>query len=500
MATDLNEEFILNILENLSENPNDLYACMQLNHRWSKVAVTILWRKHPWKHTFYTIKFWKPISYTILLSFPKNVKELLVFNNISKSSIINRKPMHDYISPCRYLSQNLITILAQAILHKKNYKTNYNFYNNQYYLIDELWKLFLNGSQRIDHFVLPCDQSMNQFYQKGEYDSKFQTITRLECTTRISPDIYVQLSKISNNITDLIVYIYFNYPNYDNQGLATLISLQKNLRRIKFISYDYEYNNKECPNISSSLQHLTKSLISLEFKEEDISYMSLKHINPFLTNLRYLSIDLGMENIFINNVLNSLNSMKLPSLEILEITLSDINSLEPIISLLQKTKYTIKKIQIETHALNKKSIESVSNYVDTITAYCPKIESLNLWVTSNVLNDIEILFGSCMNLKYLKLEAIAGDGDDEILEANPFLKLIPSKISRDLKKIDLIGRWNFNDEELEDFLISSEQHENFGLGIEFHCVKGDKGRFEEICDKYKEKGILKSCNFEIINA
>ncbi|CAI2161768.1 19384_t:CDS:1 [Funneliformis geosporum] len=500
MAKGLNEEYILNILENLSENPNDLYTCMQLNHRWSNIAVTILWRNHPWKHTFYSIKFWKPISYTILLSFPKHVKELLVLNNISKSSIINREPMYDYVSSCRYLSKNLIAKIAHGILYKKNYKTNYNFYNNQYYLIDELWKLFLNGSQKIDHFILPCDQSLNQFYEKGEFNSKFQTITRLECSTRISPDIYDQLSKVSKNISELIIYIYFNYPNYDNQGLATLISLQKNLRRIRFISYDYEFNNKECPNISSSLQHLTKSLISLEFKEEDISYISLKHVNPFLTNLRYLSIDLGKENIFINNGLDSLNSMKLPSLEILEIKLSEINSLDPFISLLQKTKYTIKKIQIETKELNKKNIDLVSDYINTITAYCPNIESLNLWVNSNVLNDIEILFSSCMNLKYLKLETIGGGGDDEILEADPFLKLIPSKVLRDLKKIDLIGRWNFNNEELEDFLIRSEHHENFGLGIEFHCVKGDKGRFEEICGKYKEKGILKRCNFEIINA
>jgi len=285
---------------------------------------------------------------------------------------------------------------------------------------------------------------------------------------------------------------------YDNQGVYTLISLQKNLKHLQFISYNYEFNINNCPNLSNSLSYLSDTLVSLEFKEEDISYLSSKSINS-LTKLKSLSIDLGKENIFINNHLNSLNLIVLPFLEILEITLSQIHSLDPFISLLQKTKYTIKKINIDTNTLIIKDMGSLSNYIHTIIAYCPLIEKLNLWVTDNEIGDTEILLSSCINLKHLKLEAIInGDDDKKVLEANPFLELFSSRELNGLKEISLTGKWNFNNKGLENFLIESEKNENFGLGIEFHCVNdNDKEVFEEICDKYKENGILKRYKFEI---
>src|SRR5688572_500631 len=127
MASNLNDDCLLNILENLSENRKDLYSCIRLNQNWSKVAVSILWRNHPWKCTFYSLKFWKPISYTILLSLPKPIKEFLVINNITNSNIMEKYSKYNYVSYCQLLSQNLIIKIVHCILHEYNYKTNRNY-------------------------------------------------------------------------------------------------------------------------------------------------------------------------------------------------------------------------------------------------------------------------------------------------------------------------------------------------------------------------------------
>jgi hypothetical protein len=488
VLTNLNEDCILNILENLSENPKHLYNCIQINHSWSKIAVSILWRYYPWKNTFYSKKFWKPISHTILLSLPIPIKELIIIKDITKSYIIKNNPMYNYISYCRILSQNLILKIANSILNDNNF----NYYLNQNILIEELWKLFLNNSSKIDYFILPNNLSLITFYD--EYITNFQSIVRFECSTRISQDIFNQLSKISiNGINELIIYIYFNYPNYDNIGLSKLITCQKNLRSIKFVSYDYE-KSLELTNLSESLKSLSNTLISIQFKEEDISSLI---INPYLINLKYLSIDLGKENTFIGKDLISLNSsIELPALEVLEITLFEINLFDSFITLLKQTKSQLKKIRIETNYIREDNF--VSNYINTLIEYCPLIEDLNLWVTNNELKDIELLLTSCTKLNQLQLETRTNyNEDDEILEANSFFELLSTRGLNNLKEINLLGKWNFNNEELEKFLLTfDEENKDGGLKINFHCVnENDKENFENICQLFKEKGILKKYEF-----
>ena len=48
--------------------------------------------------------------------------------------------------------------------------------------------------------------------------------------------------------------------------------------------------------------------------------------------------------------------------------------------------------------------------------------------------------------------------------------------------MNLIGKWNFNNEELENFLVNyDEEYKEGGLKIGFHCVNGDdKEKFENI--------------------
>ncbi|PKY38823.1 hypothetical protein RhiirA4_414512 [Rhizophagus irregularis] len=486
--TNLNEDFITNILENLSENTHDLYNCIQLNHSWSKIGVSILWRYYPWKNTFYSKKFWKPISHTILLSLPIPIKELIIFKDITKSYIINNHPMYNYISYCRILSQNLILKISNGILSENNFHN----YFNQNILIEELWKLFLNNLPKIDYFILPNNLSLINFFEDDKYIKNFQNIVKLECTTRISQEIFNELSKISNNITELIIYIYFNYPNYDNIGLAKLISSQENLKWIKFISYDYE-KCSNLSNLSNSLNSLTNTLISIEFKEEDISSLI---INNSLINLKHLSIDLGKENTFIGKNMISLNSIELPSLEVLEITLFEINLFDSFITLLKQSNSKLKKIKIETNYIKDDSF--ITNYINTIIEYCPLIEDLNLWVTNNELKDIELLLTSCIKLNQLLLETrINEDENNEILEAKPFFELLSTRGLNNLKEINLIGKWNFNNEELENFLVNyDEEYKEGGLKIGFHCVNGDdKEKFENICQIFEEKGTLKKYEF-----
>ncbi|RIA86654.1 hypothetical protein C1645_828934 [Glomus cerebriforme] len=487
MVSNLNVDCISNILENLSENPNHLYSCLQINHNWSKIAVSILWRYYPWKYTFYSKKFWKPISHTILLSLPKPIKESLIIKDITKSYIIKKQPMYNYISYCQILSQNLIIKIANNILKENN---NFHYHFNQHFLIEELWKLFLNNLSKIEYFILPNDLSLSTFYNNVEYLSNFKSITRLECSTRISKEIFIQLSKISNDISELIISIYFNYPDYDNFGLSTFISKQKNLKKIKFISYDYEFKeeNFNLSYLSNSLKSLSNTLISLQFKEEDLTSLI---INTLLINLKYLSIDLGKDNTFINKDLITLNSIELPSLEILEITLSGINLFDSLISFLKQTKFSLKRIRINLNFI--KDVSFVKNYINSLIEYCPLIEDLNLWVTNNELNNIELLLNSCVNINFLQLETM----NNEILEANPFFDLLSLRVLNNLKEINLKGKWNFNSEELENFLINFEKYEKVGIKIGFQCINGgDKEKFEEIGQRFKEKEILKRYEFK----
>ncbi|GBB97759.1 hypothetical protein RclHR1_03060016 [Rhizophagus clarus] len=482
----LNEDCILNVLENLSENPKHLYNCIQINHEWSKVGVSVLWRYYPWKNTFYSKKFWKPISHTILLSLPLGIKELIILKDITKTYIMNNNPMYNYTSYCRILSQNLIHKIASGILNENNYNSF-----NQNFLIEELWKLFLNNLKKIDYFILPNNLSLITLYDDDKYITNFQSIVKLECSTRITPDIYKQLSKITNDITELIIYIYFDYPNYDNNGLAKLISSQKNLRSIKFVSYDYE-KNSTLNNLSESLKSCSNTLNSIEFKEEDISSLI---INPSLINLKRLIIDLGKENTFISQNLISINSIELSSLEVLEITLFQINLFDSFISLLKQTKSKLKRIRIETNYI--KEDEFILNYISTLIEYCPLIEDLNLWVTNEELEILELLLISCTKLKQIQLETRLNYHEkDEILEAKPFFELLSTKGVNNLKEINLIGKWNFNNEEFENFLLTFDEENDDGLKIGFHCVNEDeKEKFENTCQVFKEKGILKKYEF-----
>src|SRR3954452_17454099 len=103
----LNEDTLFLILKGLRYDNNSLYSCLLVNKTWCKITIPILW-KDPWKNVREKeTKSRFNVNNVIISHLSNEVKENLESKDI-KISVIQQKPLFDYISFIRHLRLDVI--------------------------------------------------------------------------------------------------------------------------------------------------------------------------------------------------------------------------------------------------------------------------------------------------------------------------------------------------------------------------------------------------------
>ncbi|GBB87763.1 hypothetical protein RclHR1_14260004 [Rhizophagus clarus] len=527
------DDCILNILKYLYKDHKTLFSCLLVNKQWCEITVPILWRK-PWKLCI-SSEFWEYITDSLILCLSDYSKQVLHINGIISSTILTQKPKFDYISHIKYISQDIITKFVNNYIIINFEEETFSPMHKDL-LFEEIWRMFLNQCISLQSITLPNIKIID-YLNEGNC---LKYIKKLICSTDIDSSLFLDLSKICQNITKFIIIQNKNLEN-DEIGLNTLIESQNNIEELKIESFMNIENN----SLAKSLSFHTNSLKSITLKNFNSLPSSLFYNSEF-PNLKILKIKL------INN-LKILDTIKLPNLEILEI-LNNSSLIDQTIDIYSKlisttTMGNLKKINIEVS--NDQCFDDLKEFFEIITNFCNKIEYLTLWINDKLFNDLEILLIKCKNLKHLTLnKAIDLDWelvDDEFnnlddidtrsndsnvssdngnrsdLSENgrcknsnnnndnswldfltksvgigvhsnefKFLNILATHSSNNLSEIIIRGDWNFTRKDLVKFFeIWKEKNSSIPLKLQVVNNKTPIETINDVCKKYADEGIIK---------
>lgn len=523
------DDCILNILKFLYKDHKTLFSCLLINKQWCEITVPILWRK-PWKLGIST-EFWEFITDSLILCLSDYSKQVLHINGIIPSNILSQKPKFNYISYIKYISQDIITKFVNNYI-TLNFEEETFSSMHKNLLFEEIWKMFLNQCNSLKSITLPNIKIINYLQDEGNC---LKNIKKLICSTDIDSSLFLDLSKICQNITKFIIIQNKNLEN-DEIGLNTLIESQNNIEHIKIESF----MNIKNDSLAKSLRLHIHSLKSITLKNFNSLPYSLFYNSEF-PNLKILKIKL------INN-LKILDTIKLPNLEILEI-LNNSNLIDQTIDLYSKlisttTNGNLKKINLEVS--NDQCFDDLKDFIEIITNHCIKIEYLTLWINEKLFNNLEILLINCKNLKHITInkaidldwELIDDDfnnlnDDDDIdssasVESNlsnlsengrcnvgkndnswldfltksvgigvqsnefKFVNILATHSSINLSELIIRGDWNFTRKDLVKFFeIWKEKNSSIPLKLQIVNNKTSIETINDVCKKYADEGILK---------
>ncbi|RIA86604.1 hypothetical protein C1645_779297, partial [Glomus cerebriforme] len=205
------------ISENFQDDKKTLYSCLLVNKTWCEVAVPILW-KNPWKNPWKYISHEKEKShFNIITSHLSDETR----NNLRKQGInlstIQKKPLFNYISFCRYLNLFCFERIISTI--KNIEKSKISIISN------EILKLFINRNARLTFLYIPR-QCNYQIHLIPGAENCLSELKFLQCDANIKQHILKGLVRISKSIKKLE---FDNLQSNNNSGLVKLIEAQKNL-------------------------------------------------------------------------------------------------------------------------------------------------------------------------------------------------------------------------------------------------------------------------------
>jgi hypothetical protein len=538
------DDCILNILKYLYKDHKTLFSCLLINKQWCEITIPILWRK-PWKLGIST-EFWEFITDSLILCLSDYSKQVLHINGIIPSSILSQKPKFDYVSYINYISQDIITKFVNNYITLNFEEETFSSMHKDL-LFEEIWKMFLNQCISLKSITLPNIKIIDYLHE----GNCLKNIKKLFCSTDLDPSLFLDLSKICQNISKFIIIQNKDLENDEIGGLNTLIESQFNIEEI----YIESFMNIENDSLSKSLSLHINSLKSITLK----NFNSLPHslfYNSEFPNLKILKIKL------INN-LKILDTIKLPNLEILEI-LNNSSLIDQTIDLYSKlisttTNGNLKKINIEVS--NDQCFDDLKDFIDIITISCNKIEYLTLWINDKLFNNLQSLLINCKNLKHITLNKaidldwelidddfnnLDDDDDNDDIKSNgsstsesnssnlsengrctmgrkkdiiitnntnenswldfltktvgfgvqtnefKFLNILATHSSNNLSELIIRGDWNFTRKDLIKFFeIWKEKNSFIPLKLQIVNNKTPIETINEVCRKYAEEGILK---------
>ncbi|RIA88721.1 hypothetical protein C1645_825958 [Glomus cerebriforme] len=404
------------IFEYLEEDKT-LCSCILVNKLWCKISVRILWRR---------IRNYN----TLITCLPNESKEVLSRNGIIISTSTSEHPMFNYASFCKYISIYDVNYNIKRFLY---ISAQYLLNDNIKVLTNEIFKLLINqifSLRRLEVNSSSLEQNI-VFISQPKARYCLNNLTELYCDSDTTNKFFYQLSQICHNIQILRISI----KNFISDGLADLISTQKNLKCL-YISQFYVY--KKLKIDYNSLTKIPNTLTKLSIHEENY-FIPLSFIGK-LTNLQELMISISQINSFEN--FKELEYITFSKLQILEFKYQCPNS-ELLIKFLENNGRNLNEFYIG------RSDDSLNSAIKT---FCPNLRKLDTGLTNNDMETLKMFFDNIQCLESIRIYC-----EGHFNEKNLF-EIVVKYSPKNFNELKLIyannARSQLTPEELESFFVS----------------------------------------------
>ncbi|RIA80895.1 hypothetical protein C1645_865948 [Glomus cerebriforme] len=351
------------IFEYLEEDLITLHSCLLVNRLWCKVSVRILWRNS----LNYNVQTYS----TLVACLPKESKEILSKSGIIILTPTSKPPMFNYASYCKVLSINHIFDQIRYLFKNQSYKV----------IEQEIYRLHMSQITSLKELKFMQFSSINFTLYPGSKDC-LKNLSKLNCSSNDSHEIFYQLSHFCHNLSSLKITIGNDISN----GLIDLISVQKNLKDLGIIHL-YDCDKDIISTLSSLSTNLPDTLIKLQLYRRS---NPLSFIAKF-TILQELILSFNYTNSF--EGFEILQYIRFPQLQILKIRYS-VPKYELLIKFLEINGRNLKEIY-----LGDLSGESENSLNLVISKFCINLRVISVGFKNYELETLEIVFNNC---KYLE--------------------------------------------------------------------------------------------------
>ncbi|CAG8531782.1 7611_t:CDS:1 [Gigaspora margarita] len=500
----LSLEILKEVLEYLQDDLISLMSCLLVNRQWSQVAVEVIW-KDPWKFQYRCgNKNAKLEILSMLISFlPKESRDILKERDIIIPQI-DSPPMYDYVGLCQFLEfsnvHEMVKIISTSFkcdstdsLNNSNSRSSTLICDSEAYTIylikQEIYKLFINGCPKLKYLSFHDVDAPLPFFEGAE--NCFLNLYELHCDTKLLPGTLYRMAQICQNLERLIV----DECCYDNDGLATLIEVQKKLRYLKIITKGNDdpgnsrYNRylRIAGAISTHAQTLTNFIIGGNF---------IKAIPPVtiatFENLQTLKIT------FQGKHEDILKYATFPQLRVLECDRVT-SPLDILIGFIGRTGGFIEKISFDINAVSELSL--IPLYNQTIARCCPKIHYLTTWFNYDDVTEFKQVLLACSELQHLIVGSY--ENEDEHYDANLdefiiTLEEIEKELvseSLNLSRYEFRFIWQARFTMLEKYLQKRKEKCQKPLSLYFSSsfissLREDNDIFSKL-EQFKNEGLIK---------
>ncbi|CAI2179401.1 6646_t:CDS:1 [Funneliformis geosporum] len=357
-----------------------------------------------------------------------------------------------------------------------------------------MFRMFLTRCSTID-FLDISDRNIPDLplpYFAGA-ETSLSHLCELRCNTEIPPSIFYRMAQICRNIESLFI----GYYPFDNDGLATLIEVQKRLKNFECQSQiRYTESLEDKPpyvNIASALATCSNTLTNLTFGGDLICIPSSTIAE--IVNLQVLKLDFNHFNRNLNEeILECLEFTAFPNLKILKMG----GILAPLIMLgrlIRRTRNNLESIAL--HGWSKPDPKPIGTFNRVVAQYAPKLKYLTTWCFENNFSDIDFILSSCENLEGLTISSL-----DHPLDGDLLFEMLGNLCHEKFSKLRIAGKWTFTPKGLKKFFEKRKKMKRtFSLYIcdcydeVDSCIEITKNH-NQVIERYKAEGILKDYKIE----
>jgi hypothetical protein len=457
--SELNEDILYLIINEIQNDKKALHSCLSVNKTWSEIIIPILW-KNPWK---YLKKGKEKLLLNIIFShLSEKSKELSQLTNFFNQSY--EKPLIDYIRFCKHL--NLIEIIKMInTIDEKTKIPNFQ---------KEIFNIFINGNTKFTHLYIPYRFSYQIHLIPGAKRC-LSELQFLSCNTSVNDNILTGLMGMCNTIREIEVSMLSNEKISNSYGIVKLIEAQKKLSSVHFLANYQKINEAICEELENSLIKHANTIQYFETTKQPIT----KFLSTFI-NLKRLELN---DN-FVYMAWNHLENLTLPSLQNLKARSVPVKVLA---SLIENTSGYLTEIKIDRI---RHDVNNNKRIIQSIYQNCPMLKYLKLLFLSSNFLELEKLLIYCKYLKGLYIIFEDVWFSYVTINWNHLLEILTKSSPTGLFKFkfyySIIPKLEF----LKLFFDNWKSREPMLLQTTRMC----KDEYIDLIEEYKAKGIIKKFN------
>jgi hypothetical protein len=261
-----------------------------------------------------------------------------------------------------------------------------------------------------------------------------ENLSKLCCDSNIYPEFFYKLSQICNNLQSLKI----EFGKIISNGLADLISVQKNLKHLEISQDSY---CKDLTDIITSLTKLSNSVTKLYIRSE--RYLPLSFIAKFI-HLQEILFSFHFEEDMED--FETLQNVTFPQLQILKFPYGGPYDEPALIEFLEYNGNNLKEFYIgcSSYSLNL-----------AISEFCPNLRKLFIgYKSTDDSEELEEIFDSCQQLESINFRC----GSERYLSEKDLLEVAANYSPINVHELKLCydyeGITKLLPEELESFFIN----------------------------------------------